>query len=195
MPDPLASQKWPRLSQQLTEIRHPEFCQSCGVHEGDSETDLQRWQEHDDADRPEPILVVLCGACADALIEPHPRLYDQLHACAPWLGCMAICALCRFRDGLKCRHPSAKANGGSGIALTMPQPFRAFVDGRGGPKVEGGAVGWSRSIAALCRPARAGRRCPSLAWGGRRKSNQPSLMLRRQPERDTESESDTCGGR
>lgn len=137
-----SSKPWPRLSQQLTEIRHPEFCQSCGVHEGASETDLSRWREHDDQDRPEWIVVVLCGACANALIEPHPRLYDKMPEGAPWPGCMPLCVGCRFRAELTCTHPDAKQNGGEGVALTMPQPFVAFVDGRTGPK--GGLRGGRR---------------------------------------------------
>ena len=127
-------EKWPRLSLELTELRHPDFCQSCGVYDADSETQLTRWREHDDADRPERILVVLCRSCSDALIEPHPRLYDALDECAPWPGGMPLCAGCRWREGLDCRHPDAKVNGGKGVALTMPEPFVAFVDVRTGPK-------------------------------------------------------------
>ena len=59
---------WPRLSQSLPHPRGVGFCQACG------EKDARVWQEHDDADKPHPIAVYLCGNCSDRLIEPRSRL-------------------------------------------------------------------------------------------------------------------------
>lgn len=115
---------WPRLSEELAGPRRPDRCQSCG-----SECDLDRWVEHDDDDTPEAIVVVLCLACSDRLIESHPRLYDDLHRNHPWPGCMGLCVNCRHRDGVRCDHPDLKANGGPGLGLVLPRPSVIFWDG------------------------------------------------------------------
>lgn len=94
--------------------RHPEKCQHCGDHRN-----LTRWQEHDHNDRPEHRVIVLCKACSDRMIEPHPRLYRPLNVNDPWPGCMEICIDCRLRDGVRCTSPAAKCNGGDGVMLTV----------------------------------------------------------------------------
>jgi len=119
---------WPRLSQTLTFHRHIGLCQSCGV--SGAEHDVVGWQEHDDSDRAEPIVVMLCRRCSDALIEPHPRLYRRLQAFEPFPGAMECCIGCVHLDSLACRHPSLKANGGPGLNLTFPKPTTGFWDGR-----------------------------------------------------------------
>lgn len=121
--------EWPRLSLTLTGPWHPQLCARCGGSD-----DLSRWQEHDALDVPEPVVVVLCVACALAVVEPHPRLYAQLDPYQPWPGCMPVCADCTLRDGTRCTSPAAKANGGPGVLLTMPLPSTGFVhyrDARG----------------------------------------------------------------
>ena len=139
----------PRMNEQthrLTDLpgeRHPEICQQCGgVVFGDPSGDgktrilvtLDRWQECDHNDRPENRLIVLCNVCSKRMIEPHPRLYHRLSPNHPWPGCMAICVRCRWRDGVTCKHPSAKVNGGSGVMVTIGKPIQGFIDG---PKYRG----------------------------------------------------------
>ena len=113
---------WPRLSDTLTAPRHPERCQSCGGA-GD-----QRWQECDQYDRPEAIIVTLCSACSGRLIEPHPRLYRALRQHQPWPGCMPLCVACVHRDGVRCRL--APMHGGPGMLLAIPQ-VAAIACGKG----------------------------------------------------------------
>lgn len=110
MPHEPTSEKWPRLSEQLTGPRDIRYCQSCG-----GQGDLERWLEHDDRDVPEPIIVSLCPTCAGRLIEPHPRLYRRLMRSEPMPGAMPICLDCQYRDGTRCRSPQAAINGGPGL--------------------------------------------------------------------------------
>lgn len=124
---------WPRLSETLPNDRHPDRCQACGA-DARLGAELTRWQEHDQDDAPEPIVVVLCVPCAKRLIEKHPRLYRELHAHEPVPGSMPICVACGWRDGVRCTHPDAKANGGGGLRLTYPRPTPYFWHGRSGPK-------------------------------------------------------------
>jgi hypothetical protein len=94
-----------------------------------SSANLNRWQECDDIDRPEPRVVVLCGSCSKAVIEKHPRLYHQLHRNDPMPGSMDLCLGCQWRDGVRCTHFDLKANGGHGLSITQCKPFDAFVCG------------------------------------------------------------------
>lgn len=112
-------------------FEHPLQCGNCGrrreslpVGKG-----LLRWQEHDHCDKPEPRVVVLCPACSDKLIKPHVRLYRHLHGNDPWAGCMTLCVDCRWRLGVGCTHPRARANGGPGVQVTAGEIINAFVDG------------------------------------------------------------------
>ncbi len=123
----------PRLSQDLPGPMHPERCQSCGIEGeeglGSNPLSLTRWQECDDQDRRENIIVVLCRSCSDRLVEAHPRLYHALAENQPWPGCMAICAECRFREGPRCTHPDLKDNGGTGLRIVVSKPTVMFLDG------------------------------------------------------------------
>ncbi len=83
------------------------------------------WQECDDADRPEPIAVLLCPPCGTRLIEPHPRLYYVLPFNEPFAGTMGLCVPCRFRAGVRCTHPDLKANGGPGLTIQTDTPVPA----------------------------------------------------------------------
>ena len=112
---------WPRLTDDLVGPRSPDRCQGCGAY-----ARLTRWQEHDDADKPEPRVVVLCERCSGRLIEPHPRLYAALDPDAPVPGAMPLCLDCRFRAGVRCLHPDLKANGGPGLEI-LPLPLRVLV--------------------------------------------------------------------
>lgn len=114
--------EWPRLTD-MPGPRHPRMCQSCG-HE---DADLDIWQEHDMIDHPEYKAIVLCQPCSDKLIEPHPRLYKQLSIHWPYPGLMAICIDCKYRVGTHC--PVAKFNGGPGVMVNHPEPFRMHIDG------------------------------------------------------------------
>lgn len=111
--------------------RHPDVCQSCGAT---TLEERNRWQECDEEDLPEPIVVVLCTSCSDRLIEKHPRLYHQLERNQPWPGAMPLFVECGFRCALRCSHPDLKANGGPGLRLKAPPKLTGFWDGRGGPK-------------------------------------------------------------
>jgi len=100
---------WPKLSETLPHST-PGQCQRC-----ESSSELTYWQECDENDRPEIVFVVLCKACADAIIEPHPRLYKEQLASSILPGAMPICIDCKARDGMACRSPIAKFNGGDGL--------------------------------------------------------------------------------
>lgn len=119
---------WPKLSEapSLFGDKSPGACQQCGRTPGD--VDLFRWREHDDADRPTSVVVVLCREC-ESIIEPHPRLYARLDPFEPHPGSMAICTNCRFRVGLACDHPNLLEKGGPGLKLIYPKPGVMFVDG------------------------------------------------------------------
>lgn len=116
---------WPRLSQTLTGPKSPDRCQSCGCN---GNKDFTRWIEHDEDDRPETIVVVLCKPCADRIIEPHPRLYHSLPRFEPFPGAMSVCLDCAFREGVTCKCPKAQINGGPGLKYEQPEPTTAHVD-------------------------------------------------------------------
>lgn len=118
---------WMKLSQTLPHTKSPDTCQSCGVIGNPDHHELQRWQECDNSDRPTKVVVVLCAACAKRLIEPHPRLYRQLSYNEPFPGSHGVCLGCSHRDGTSCAHPDAKANGGTGVMMTVGQPTRIHV--------------------------------------------------------------------
>lgn len=103
MPDPM-----PRLSQDLPHCGELLRCWSCGGRAGaEGVADLHRWQECDDQDRPEPIILVLCETCGDRIVEPHPRMYHPLRPYQPWPGAMSLCFDCIQRDGTRCRVAQA----------------------------------------------------------------------------------------
>ncbi len=120
---PIVLKPWPRLSA-APGLRHPRRCQRCSA-----EWDLQWWEECDDYDVPENILVILCLECSEKIIEPHPRLYRLLDENMPLPGAMVICHDCKHRDGLKCKCPRAKFNGGPGMKVVHSVPQRMFMDG------------------------------------------------------------------
>jgi len=129
----LPPKPWPRLSDTLTGPKHPNVCQSCG-----KETDVTDgigaapWQEHDENDKPEPIVVMLCRDCSARLIEPHQRLYRRLDVNQPWPGIISFCVDCWWWSGVRCGHPRAKANGGPGVMLTVAAPIHTHLNmGRG----------------------------------------------------------------
>jgi len=141
MPEQTAA-PMPRLSEDLPGPRHPQLCQACGAG---PERELQRWMEHDEQDRPERVLVVLCPPCARRIIEPHPRLYELLDVFRPWPGAMDLCCDCRHRDGLQCRHPDLKANGGPGLELKFPTPISGHIK-RGKPYRSGFQTVWTGPV-------------------------------------------------
>jgi hypothetical protein len=120
--------EWPRLSETLSHPRTLVACQACGRGELPS-INLAVWQEHDEADRPEPIFLVLCDACA-RLIEPHPRLYRRVDRWAPAPGIMPTCSGCRHQDALRCRSPLLKANGGPGLPIRSGVAAQGFACSR-----------------------------------------------------------------
>jgi hypothetical protein len=122
------AKNWPKLSESLGE-RSPGCCQACGKSFEDPDLEMVRWTEHDENDRPTSTIVVLCQACSGAIIDPHPRLYDRLERNRPIPGAMGDCVHCRHREGLACRHPVLKANGGAGLVIRSDKPSVTFVDG------------------------------------------------------------------
>jgi len=138
--------KWPRLSETLPECDELFQCRACGLvapvveqivdagSVGESvnpQPKLHRWQEHNDDDKPDPIVVVLCQACSDKIIEPHPRLYRRMDRWEPFAGAVGICRDCPLRKGSRCTSPQAKLNGGPGVELIYPRPSTAHVLRRG----------------------------------------------------------------
>ena len=111
----------PRLSDTLQRLTWPFRCQRCDTYGGHGVYErLTVWKEHDDADKPEMIFVVLCPKCAAKVIDPHPRLYARLGFNEPAPGVMRVCVGCRHRVAARCGSPMAMANGGPG--LTFPAP-------------------------------------------------------------------------
>jgi len=99
-------------------------CNVCGVAVDPKDLYLTVWREHDEADRPiagDGALIFLGSgtvheACRKTL-EAHPRLYAEVSGTPgnfPWL-----CGPCVHRQERRCTHPSTKANGGAGIAITL----------------------------------------------------------------------------
>lgn len=147
---PLPPKPWPRLSETLTGPRDLAHCQSCGaagnpfaIEDDDREgLRLTIWREHDEDDKPEGVVVLLCERCGKRLIDPHPRLYDYLMPMQPFPGAMACCRGCRYSVETRCLHPMLKDNGGSGLMMAVPKPSVALVDGvRGGRR-----CGWRQII-------------------------------------------------
>jgi hypothetical protein len=123
----------PRLSADLPGPRSPDRCQNCSVG-----GPLEVWREHDDADQPQEVFVVLCPACAARLVEPHARLYSRVEPHAPVPGAMPLCLDCKHRDGVRCTTPKARLNGGPGIKLSMPEATQMHLCRRG----KGQRSGW-----------------------------------------------------
>lgn len=171
-----AAERWPRLSRSLPFPRRLDRCQACGLGPdpagrrgiGGTETPpggepfatLPRWMEHDDQDRPEPIVVVLCDPCAERIIEPHPRLYDRVPLYKPFPGAMGICVGCTHNDRLACRSPEARFNGGPGLEIEHPPQgvMHICTRGRGG----GRGGGWIELYSG-----------PATACSGREPAVQP----------------------
>ena len=116
-----APEKFPRLSQTLKPFRDLNTCQQCG-----STRLVSRWQECDDNDKAQAIVIVICKDCS-RIIEPHPRLYKQLGPNEPFPGTMKICVDCKFRDKAHCTHPRSVWNGGHGLRVDIEKPTVAFV--------------------------------------------------------------------
>lgn len=119
---------WPRLSEDLPGPRSLYRCQACGLACAPPTREI--WQEHDQDDAPEPIVVVLCPSCSRDIVEPHPRLYTRLDPNEPIPGAIGLCTECRHQDrraGLRCGHPGAKQNGGPGLSIRVRKPTLAHV--------------------------------------------------------------------
>lgn len=124
MPAPLPiDRRQPGLSETLGILIDPRMCRACG-----GTRELRRWRECDEWDKPTMAVVVLCSRCSVKLIDRHPRLYIQLAPHEPFPGVMEICVDCPDRDGVTCKSPIAKHNGGSGMRITHPAPTTVFID-------------------------------------------------------------------
>lgn len=123
---PLAKRlAWPRLSRTLKFERHPNICQRCGAeHDITCGIASRVWQECDEWDRPEKVFLIVCQECEKSgFIDRHPRLYQPVAHNAPLPGVMHLCVDCAWRDGLTCRHPDLKVNGGNGMEITCSKPL------------------------------------------------------------------------
>ena len=123
-----ALELWPRLSEDLPGPRSLYRCQACGLACAPPTREI--WQEHDQDDEPEPIVVVLCSSCSSEIVEPHARLYTLLDPNEPIPGALGLCDGCRHQDqraGLRCAHPAARQNGGEGLSIRIRRPTTAYV--------------------------------------------------------------------
>lgn len=99
---------------------------------------LEAWRAHDERDRPidGPRALVFLGAgdahkaCRKKL-DAHARLFAPDRGFA---GHWPFCGPCTFRQGLECRNPDAKANGGAGVRVELAgiPATVCFGRGRGG---------------------------------------------------------------
>lgn len=131
----LEERRQPGLSRTLTGPRAPTRCQACSARHEETNP-LGRWIEHDEWDKPLPIVVVLCRRCSGQLIEPHPRLYRALTNGEPYPGAMSICVRCPARRGLTCTSPAFSRNRSDGGTLRYEfsePPYSAHLNmGRSG---------------------------------------------------------------
>lgn len=128
-PRPTAAQlRAPGLSVTLTGPIAPDRCRACGTAgKPDGPKQLTIWREHDEYDQPTVALVVLCRRCTDELVHDHPRLYGPLDVNEPVPGVLALCQGCTHREGLTCRHPDLKTNGGPGMIITIKKRVRMHI--------------------------------------------------------------------
>ena len=133
---PDKGERWPKLSESLGGPRDLFICQSCGT----TDQELTRWRECNENDEPTRVVVMLCDACTDRLVQKHPRLYIEMDPYEPLPGSMGCCFRdCVHRDGLTCMNPKQRHLGGLGLRIAFPTPTIAFVDGvRNGKR-----AGWS----------------------------------------------------
>lgn len=123
---------WPRLSNMFGgPLHHPLECGKClrQASELPVGKSLAVWEEHDHDDKPEHIYIVLCEPCSKKIVKPHPRLYSRKQQHEPMPGVMPTCHDCKLRNGLICKSPLLRKNGGAGLPLSYPDPARALVDG------------------------------------------------------------------
>lgn len=110
-------------------------CNICGRP---SAAGMDVMRECDERDKPVAGLLALVfigrgdeHASCRKVVEDHPRLYE---AERPEPGHMpAICTECVHRFGLVCTSPKARANGGTGISISLERPgiYRGVICIRG----------------------------------------------------------------
>lgn len=120
----LAERQKPGLSVTLPGSVRPDTCQACALNDARM---LDVFREYDEHDRPTAARVMLCRPCAQRLVEPHARIYEQLTTNGPHPGAMAICTGCVRRSALACTHPDLTTNGGAGLMLTLAKPTRMHL--------------------------------------------------------------------
>ncbi len=120
-----------RAAVPLSARNHPRdaiaFCTVCARAVDPADLPSAVWREHDEADRPIPgrEALIFLGAGRDHAkcrreLDAHPRLYAEEEGRPGYFP--ELCGPCKHRDGLACRHPDLKANGGEGLGVTMGGP-------------------------------------------------------------------------
>jgi len=115
------------LSASARHGRDPDF--ACDVCHAPAEQ-LEVWREHDEHDRPIPgtdALVYLGEGhpLCRIKLDDHPRLYAEVRG-EPG-SFPRLCGPCEHRDGLLCRHPDLKVNGGGGLMVHLNNGIFAHV--------------------------------------------------------------------
>lgn len=104
-------------------------CNVCG----EPAEELAAFLEHGAGDKPPPedqrhAALVFIGrghrACMKVL-EAHPRLYAEVRGDPGHFP--LLCGPCQNRDGMACKHPDLRANGGAGLSVSLSDPLRGAI--------------------------------------------------------------------
>lgn len=148
-----------RLIDECRGPQSPRRCGRCGALRSARELDRFRYlDQDDDSDRPRPL--VLCEACAVHLADADGRFRGELLPLVdnrPYPGTLEVCIGCEYLDGLECRSPLARVNGGPGIEFPDAVGTSVWVHVRGpfGRPVRVSRETWSK--VKVCTGRRASR--------------------------------------
>lgn len=59
------------------------------------------------------------------VLEKHPRLYARVRGNPGHFP--LLCGPCTNREGLECKHPDLRANGGAGLSVNLSDPLRGAI--------------------------------------------------------------------
>jgi hypothetical protein len=103
-------------------------CSFC-ARSGDDICDYRMWQNTDAKDKPVDDYMISCrDAACQRKIDDDPMLFIEV----PWGAggpgrFMLLCGDCPYRSGFACRHPSLKANGGSGLEVKFSSVWSGVI--------------------------------------------------------------------